>query len=980
MSPVCRLSTAPVPQTTVPPLVIDSLQRHSSHPRPKDKKDFSTALQLSSLSPPKRTSSNPINVHPTLLVNLSNPSMTSPRPGKKTTFLDYEPNDSSNSNKILEHAVQAVLDRDAQCFSEDGDSSQISNLYNESTSSETSFGATNSSFARTILNDIRKGDVHINAAESIKVRVGATKDVQADNTPNLNESYGSLKQTVSLNQQHYIPSSALWRGGGVMGTLRSFLCCCNRSKNDVYKQISRNPNGNNHTTVPMTPVVVKLIVKVKEVFSCLLQPNMETYQMKGLALRVQAAIGSLYDMPSWHRFDVLTRSIPAWCTPMLAVLEELREKYLTKEPVVSAAAHHSIRLIELFLMCDKESHGRLSFSNIKQMTLPLNLSMTTSEIRALFNETADGDGMLGFGQFTIFYERLFDDSAVRPIFDVISNGQPNISTSQLHRFSTRQGEYVTTSQIELLVQDWGSGLSPTSLSLAEFSRYISSPANSWFDHRKGVVYHDMTKPITNYFVSSSHNTYLSGDQLTSESSSLMYKYALLRGCRCLEVDIWDGREEPVVTHGHTKTTKIPFEEVIATINEYAFVVSPYPVILSLEVHASLPQQVVMARVMKRIFGDKLHVPIAYSGIQLNDPSFTPESLKHRILIKAAMANPNTTNGTGARRNSFVQLSPTLPTGEEASLPSFAAFGSPIESDNECDDGPVVGIQKIVAPSLSSCVYFMANKLRNGLPSEHIATAKPYECISLQERRAEELMGASYAELNKLCCTRIYPKATRVDSSNFDPQVFWGGGSQFVALNLQTPDYSTRLNQAKFEDNGSCGYVLKPPWLRDIAKTFSDTGTTTIQIKVIKGGNFPRSKRTIDPYVEAMISSVPGDDTSKNPVRTVTVYSNGFNPTWNEILTLQTKVPEIAILTLRVVNKRDDTFVAETSVPIPCLRAGIRSCPLRDAHSRTIRGSYLLCDIKVSREDVPQQPLPKGERRKTWARKSSAGGASIYGFE
>lgn len=39
--------------------------------------------------------------------------------------------------------------------------------------------------------------------------------------------------------------------------------------------------------------------------------------------------------------------------------------------------------------------------------------------------------------------------------------------------------------------------------------------------------------------------------------------------------------------------------------------------------------------------------------------------------------------------------------------------------------------------------------------------------------------------NKNQLSRIYPKGTRVDSSNYMPQLFWNVGCQMVALNFQT---------------------------------------------------------------------------------------------------------------------------------------------------------------------------------------------------
>ncbi|GKU11340.1 unnamed protein product [Fusarium langsethiae] len=78
------------------------------------------------------------------------------------------------------------------------------------------------------------------------------------------------------------------------------------------------------------------------------------------------------------------------------------------------------------------------------------------------------------------------------------------------------------------------------LNLHELIKYLTSPCGNILEM---AAPQDLSWPLNNYFISSSHNTYLTGNQLSSDSSTEAYKDALLRGCRCIEIDVWDGEEK-----------------------------------------------------------------------------------------------------------------------------------------------------------------------------------------------------------------------------------------------------------------------------------------------------------------------------------------------------------------------------------------------------------------------------------------------------
>lgn len=202
-------------------------------------------------------------------------------------------------------------------------------------------------------------------------------------------------------------------------------------------------------------------------------------------------------------------------------------------------------------------------------------------------------------------------------------------------FIKEQGEStVSQAKVDDVMKQWGAE-DGTTITLQRFVEYLFSADNSLWNPDEDLVYQDMSYPLACYFIASSHNTYLMGDQLRSESSTEAYVRCLRDGCRCLEIDCWDGpNNETIVYHGHTLTSKIKFHDVLEAIKANAFVTSDYPLILSIENHCSVSQQLFMANEFKRVFAEKLVIePVDGCDDPMRDCYPSPDQLRHRIIIK-----------------------------------------------------------------------------------------------------------------------------------------------------------------------------------------------------------------------------------------------------------------------------------------------------------------------------------------------------------
>ncbi|XP_061551921.1 1-phosphatidylinositol 4,5-bisphosphate phosphodiesterase beta-2 [Phycodurus eques] len=495
--------------------------------------------------------------------------------------------------------------------------------------------------------------------------------------------------------------------------------------------------------------------------------------------------------------------------------------------------------------------------------------------------------------------------------------------------------------------------------------------------------HDMTQPLPHYFIKSSHNTYLTAGQFSGLSSPEMYRQCLLSGCRCLELDCWKGKppeEEPVITHGFTMTTEILFKDVIEAIAESAFKTSQYPVILSFENHVdSVKQQEKMANYCKTIFGNALLTePLDKYPMKSGQQIPSPSELMGKILIKNKKGSHKNTNQINKKRSTSASeemTTITSPAQNTDPLSNNPVYPSNLENqggdmtveDNEeqedteeqdeekmktCDEG-TAGQEVTAYEAMSSLVnYIQPNKFISFDNARK--KNKSYVISSFVETKGETMIAKTaveFVEYNKRQMSRIYPKGTRMDSSNFNPQPFWNVGCQMVALNYQTLDLPMQLNMALFEFNGRTGYLLKHDVLRRGDKKFDpfcdriDTVVAiTLTIKIYSGQFL--SDKSVKTGVDVEVIGLPGDPKKKYRTKCSTT-PNSINPVWNEEPCVFDKIllPEMASLRMAV-HEENGKFLGHRIIPLDAIQSGFHHICLHSESNMPLTLPALFVYIEV----------------------------------
>ncbi|KAL8291858.1 hypothetical protein RQP46_002116 [Phenoliferia psychrophenolica] len=566
----------------------------------------------------------------------------------------------------------------------------------------------------------------------------------------------------------------------------------------------------------------------------------------------------------------------------------------------------------------------------------LGMGMGKEEIKAAFEATAHPLDHLDFAGFQKFVQLLKRRDDVDALFREVSGGSTaGLSLEDWIRFLRAvQQSTLDEATLRNLYSKY-SDLETGTVLVEGFTQFLLSSDNAAMRDERDQ---DMTRPLSEYYISSSHNTYLVGNQLAGEATIEGYIRALQQGCRCVELDIWSGDDgSPVVTHGRTLTSKIPARDALAAIAQYAFLASAFPVVLSIEIHCDTVQQDRLAIILRETLGDRLLDRRVDGGEGEIEHLPSPNELRGKVLLKAknllSAAGPQAAVQS-VEADPFVSSSASNDSSSDSDLRqrvirvfrrggSSSSSDSTLRSQSSSPSSILTTSSRSIAPnphphpiaplrsphsppvpkppmsaSLAALLIYTTGVKARGFNKKEVYA--PTDVISLGESTIVKMLrddGArqDFVGHNRNHLVRAYPKGSRVTSTNFLPHDLWAVGVQAVAMNWQRFDVGMELNMAMFARAGRAGYVLKPELLRRKGgekdkESLGRTANFSLKLEIISAQQLPRSRdasdadsSTLDPFVEVSLF-VPGVATIIKG-RSKVVSGNAFHPIFKSSFTL-----------------------------------------------------------------------------------------------
>ena len=545
----------------------------------------------------------------------------------------------------------------------------------------------------------------------------------------------------------------------------------------------------------------------------------------------------------------------------LSSIVALFEKYILIDDVTMKK-----RINNIWNYYDKDYDRHWNLNDFSDFCNELNLGMDYREILVEFsNLDKDNSGYIEENEFEKYILKYMKDSYIENLFKKYDNdpNDPEVHTGKispenlLKFFTVKQKEKISINELCEIILQFKESIpkkeqlkileninsenkipedlkEKLSISFDEFFLLLHSNITNVLDFIEMNKQQNEKRPLNDYFINSTHNTYLTGDQLKSNSTPEMYGFSVLEGYRLVELDCYDGNgDDIIITHGFTFCGEIHLKDILLQLKKFGFVNSDYPIILSIENHLDKHHQTIMTKLFKEILVD------LYILDQKNPPDYFPtlEELKRKFIIKCSGKRVIKDNKNKIPRSeikyedntSYLKDKRNIKLDVNSFKNAFKSFFGKLKSNNPKNILKSKPKNKMNLQHLNS--EEEEDEIKEEEPIEDLDKIRgmlgtkfkikeikelnyqPWEFVTVKSSKLEKYVDnietrEKLINYNINSFMKAYPQSFASD--NYNLVKIWICGAQVAALNIQSnEDNYTLLNKIFFMNNRNSGYVLKP---------------------------------------------------------------------------------------------------------------------------------------------------------------------------
>lgn len=695
-------------------------------------------------------------------------------------------------------------------------------------------------------------------------------------------------------------------------------------------------------------------------------------------------------------------------------------------------------LKNVWMSYDHDFSGHLDKKEFKKFVKQLGRHI---DAKSLFNALdLNKNGVIDYEEFVNYFKSFISGNEFKHIFRKYQNENQVLTPSGLNRFfKENQEENFNESDVAELIIYFKSNIPKEEkkeitaeiaeiyknaekekkpvlftkrqvellqMTLSEFKVLIYSSMTDVFDKEKLENKLKLNRPINDYYINSTHNTYLTGHQLAGESSVNMYSYAMLDGYRLVELDCYNGKGDSItITHGFTMAGEIELKDVLVQLRNTAFINSKLPVILSIENHLDKEHQLVMANLFRTILKDLYILPYE------DPPDYLPNlsEMLGKFIIKCGgmriqkdrtKITPRSELNYSLKNTSYPEI-----------ITSLVKILEKDEAQREKEEENDIEVESVAFKNMAINVKQNSNnneitKTKNGLPVSRGANLlkdlvqeeenqndnneekpqrqqtelekvrgflgtkfnldkikennyQPWEFVTIKSTQFE-----SYCKLyetrraiikfNQNSLMKAYPQS--FNSNNYDPIKCWMIGCHVASMNIQaTEDNWTLLNMIFFKQNQKCGYVLKPKKLLpestkiEIYDKPCGALLVTIQsivnvVKVLEKAKKPLKKKFKMELSCWVVGSL--EDDKNNKKYTFKISENYLFPELlnNEEMKFDIYEKDLGAIFFKLTY--DDDLIGRSVVPFCMMKNGLRRVKFYTNLCEELSFSFLIAEFKT----------------------------------